>query len=102
MATISSCQITELLLQAEKRLDGSTNAVTPQDHLSDGTEHVAPVAAIIPGENQAFVRLAGAGKRNHTNAKASPPYYPTLFDRDEKEPLRYHDTRYRPFWINAS
>lgn len=87
MATISSCQIAELLLQAEKRLGGCTNAVTPQDHLLDGTEHVAPVAAIIPGENQASVRFVGAGKQNYTNTKASYPYHPTLFDRDEKEPI---------------
>lgn len=94
MAKISSQQVFELLLQAEQRLEGNPTTTTPTDTALDRTVAIAPVAAAVPKEAEASVRVANSKKTGQAKSKvrclittavvlqlASP------FDGDEKEPL---------------
>ncbi|KAJ4159277.1 uncharacterized protein LMH87_008184 [Akanthomyces muscarius] len=70
MAKISSQQLSELLLQAEQRLEGNPTTTTPTDNALDGTVAIAPVAAAIPKETEGSVRIAN-NKKTSTKTKDS-------------------------------
>ncbi len=93
MAKISSQQLSELLLQAEQRLEGNPTTTTPTDNALDGTVAIAPVAAAIPKETEGSVRIAN-NKKTSTKTKVRYPITTSVvlrlaspLDGDEKEPL---------------
>lgn len=94
MAKISSQQLSELLLQAEQRLEGNPTTTTPTDNALDRTVAIAPVAAAVPKETEGSVRIANNKKTSNTKTKVR--YHITTsvvlrlaspLDGDEKEPL---------------
>lgn len=93
MAKINSDQLSQLLLQAEQRLEGNPSTITPSEHALDKTEAVAPVAAVVPKEKEGSVRVVKHEKSGNTKTKVRWPFShvtplsPCFFDGDEKEPL---------------
>ncbi|OAA54404.1 rRNA-processing protein FCF2 [Cordyceps fumosorosea ARSEF 2679] len=72
MAKISSQQISELLLEAEQRLEGASASTVPtSDVVVDEAQAVPPVTAAVPGGKEGSVRIAQHYKASGSKAKDS-------------------------------
>ncbi|KAM3517917.1 hypothetical protein NHJ13051_008577 [Beauveria bassiana] len=71
MSRISRQQVSELLLQAEHRLQGSPVTNKPCDGALDTIEALAPVAATVPTGEQRLVRIVKNETTSNTKTKDS-------------------------------